>query len=136
MTSDSVAHSDQTPLAAEGQIGPAALRQNEQTMRDEWREIIENLLMEWAQHPESLEDDGIDPPTSAAVAGARQTACLLRDQGSSPPTNVAPTGDGGIAIHYEHGDTLLTIEVDAGGNRELRFHYGARLVRLRDPRPQ
>lgn len=48
--------------------------------RELWNKVIDELLVKWQRRPELLEDDGIDAPTSAAIAAASKAACLLRDQ--------------------------------------------------------
>lgn len=100
-----------------------------QAARDGWREIIDRVLIEWGRYPESVADDGVDPPTAAAIASASQAACRLRDEGISLPTNVAPTGDGGIAFEYELSNAFLTIEIDSVGDRELRVFQDGKIVR-------
>lgn len=92
--------------------------------------MIDELLVQWGRHPELFEDEGIDAPTAAAIAAANAAACLLRDQEAPPPTNVSPTGDGGIALHYEHNEILFTIAFGPDGHREVRLHFDGQLVRL------
>lgn len=100
---------------------------------ESWVTIINRVLAQWRLRPELLDDVGIDPPTEAAIAAASEAACRLRDQAAPIPSNVSPTGDGGIAMHYEHNGVLLTIEFDSAGHRELLFHFGGQLVRLGEP---
>lgn len=128
MASEPLPHFE-TPSLADHQLGPATHRPPN---HEPWSNVIDELLVKWRRHPELLEDDGIDAPTSAAISAASKAACLLRDRDAPPPTNVSPTGDGGIALHYEHNEVLFTIEFDADGHRELRLHFDGQLVRLSD----
>ncbi|HVA48750.1 MAG TPA: hypothetical protein VNH11_20460 [Pirellulales bacterium] len=134
MSLDHLPDTGHVPFAGPGQSADVERRQ-EHARRGAWNDVIDRVLVEWRLHPERLEDDGIDSPTPAAIAGASRTACQLRDDGSPLPTNIAPTGDGGVALHYEHKDVLLTIEVDAAGKREVRFFFEGELVRLSDAQP-
>jgi hypothetical protein len=129
MASEPLPHLE-TPALANHAFAPATGRPQNSDARDAWNKIIDEVLARWREHPEQLEDDGIDVPSGAAIAAASKAACLLRDQGAPSPTNLSPTGDGGVALHYEHRDVLLTIEFDADGHREMRFHFSGQLVRL------
>lgn len=128
MPSEPLPHFE-TPSLADHQLGSANHRLSD---HEPWNNVINELLVKWRRHPELLEDDGVDAPSSAAIAAVSKAACLLRDQGAPPPANVSPTGDGGIALHYAHDDVLFTIEFDADGHRELRLHFDGQLVRLSD----
>lgn len=128
MASEPLPHLE-SPSLANYPLGPASQRAHN---IEPWNKVIDELLVKWGRHPELLKDDGIDAPTGAAIAAANAAACLLRDQEAPPPTNVSPTGDGGIALHYEHNDVLFTIEFDPDGHRELRLHFDGQLVRLTD----
>lgn len=97
-----------------------ALIEAEQARREGWRRIIDEVLIEWGRSPERIEDDGIDAPTAAAMAGASRVACRMRDDKMPLPSNVAPVGDGGIALQYEFPEGFLTIEIDTDGAVELR----------------
>lgn len=120
----------ETPSLANQQFAPASGPACASKDGDSWDRIIDHVMVEWRRCPQPLEDEGIDAPTEAAMNAATQAACLLRDQQAPIPSNVSPTGDGGIALHYEHSDVLFTIEFDSSGHRELRFHFGGQLVRL------
>ena len=112
-----------------GQFDRLQRAELDQARREGWRSIVDHVLIEWGRHPESIEDDGIEPPTGAAVAGASEVACRLRDEGMPLPVNVAPTGDGGIAFQYELSDLFVTIEVDVAGDVELRIFHDGRVIR-------
>jgi hypothetical protein len=129
MASEPAPHFE-TPAVANHRFAPANYQPQNGDGRQSWNKIIDEVLVNWRRHPELLEDDGIDAPSDSAIAAAITAASLLRDQGAPLPTNIAPTGDGGIALHYEHNGVLLTIEFDEDGHRELRFHFGGQLVRL------
>lgn len=129
MASEPLPHFE-TPSLADRPFAPANCQPENGNERQLWNRIIDEVLVNWRRRPELLQDEGIDAPSGAAIAAAIQTASLLRDQGAPSPTNIAPTGDGGIALHYEHNGVLLTIEFDADAHRELRFHFGGQLVRL------
>jgi hypothetical protein len=126
------------PNSPWGQFDRIEREREDRGRLDGWLAIVDRDLIEWGRHPESIEDDGLEPPTPAALASASRLACLLRDNGAPLPTNVAPTVDGGIAFHYEDKDkdVFMTIEVDAAGNRELRFFHEGRLMRFSDAQPQ
>lgn len=129
MASEPLPHLE-TPGLANHAFAPTTSRPKNAEARDAWNKIIDEVLVMWREHPERLEDDGIDAPSNAAIAAANKAACSLRDQGAPSPTSLSPTGDGGVAMHYEHKDALLTIEFDVNGHREMRFHFNGQLVRL------
>lgn len=97
--------------------------------RSHWQYIIDHVLIEWGQHPERLEDDGLRPPTRRSISTACEVACRLRDEGAPLPANVAPTGDGGVAIHFEEGNLFQTIEIDDAGYCESRVLRNGKLIR-------
>ncbi len=129
MASEPLPHLETAALATHA-FASAACRPKNAEARDSWNKIIDVVLATWRERPEQFEDDGIDAPSVAAIAAASKAACFLRAQGAPSPTNLSPTGDGGVALHYEHNDVLLTIEFDADGHREMRFHFDGQLVRL------
>lgn len=129
MASEPLSHLE-TPVLADRTFAVTSGRMNDTDGHNGWNKIIDELLATWRQRPELLEDDGIDAPSSAAITAVSHAARRLRDQGSPAPTSISPTGDGGIALHYEHNDTLFTIEFSVDGCREIRFHFGGELVRL------
>ena len=119
-----------------GQFDRIELAAAEQSRLDGWRKIIDRTLIEWGCHPDNIEDDGVDPPTAAAIARANLIVCELRDEGTPLPANLAPNGDGGIVLHYEFGDAFLTIEVDSIGDCELRVLENGRLTKQIVVRPE
>ncbi|HEX7377956.1 MAG TPA: hypothetical protein VF278_12625 [Pirellulales bacterium] len=118
-----------------GQFDGLTIAAAERTRREGWRRIVDDVLIEWGRNPETVEDDGIDAPTTIAIAGATGVVSRLRGAGMPVPTNVAPTGDGGIAFQYELTDTFLTIEIDLEGAVELRVYRDGDVIRHNLGRP-
>src|SRR5690242_10921288 len=62
--------------------------------RDAWQAIIDRTLAKWDRDSSALEDDGINPPSSAAIVGARKLALYFRDAGLPAAKRIVSTGDG------------------------------------------
>lgn len=72
-----------------------------QQERSAWQDVVDYQLLEWANHPLDLEEDGIRTPTHAAIVAACALARQMRDEGKVAPLRVVPDGDGGIV--FERG---------------------------------
>jgi hypothetical protein len=96
--------------------------------RQRWQEVLDHWLMEWAQDPTRLEDEGIVAPAADIIQLASQIASDLRDAGVPGPHRVAATGDGGIVFVRQVGPLVSTLEIEANGSIELAVFRDARLV--------
>jgi len=106
-----------------------ALTSSEQHERQvAWDSLIDRKFIEWAEHPESLVDEGVEPPSRDIISQACQVSWRMRDQGAAPPTAVVPNGEGGIVFERAQGSVLEAIEVHAGGSIEYRLFDDCRLV--------
>jgi hypothetical protein len=101
--------------------------------RQEWERIIDNQLVEWGLDPTKLADDGIESPSDAALSTASQLALAFRNAKFPRPTRVAPTGDGGVAFHWDKGQgTMLIFEVsDDGTSERIEIDRGNIVARMR-----
>jgi len=93
-----------------------------------WNEVINYTLIEWGKSPESLDDDGIEPPNRQTVRRACDIAIALRDSGLPCPERVLPNGNGGIVFEKEAGGRLCVFEIESDGLIEYREFLNGRLV--------
>ena len=96
--------------------------------RQRWQAVLDDWLLQWAQEPSVLEDDGIVPPTEEIIQLACQLAKKLRDAGVSGPHGISATGDGGIVFVCQEGPLFSSLEIDADRSIELAIFRDSRLV--------
>lgn len=92
-----------------------------------WRRTINEPLIDWGRDPSQLEDDGIDPPTTAIVTLASRFAMFLRNEGLPAPDRVIPSGDGGIVFKRSVGEYLETIEIGADASIQIIVFHGSKI---------
>ena len=90
-----------------------------QAERDAWEAIIDQKLIEWARHPERLEEVDLIPPTQDAIRSACALASDMRDQGWPPPQRAVPDGDGGIVL--ERWDALESLAYEVAHDGGIEF---------------
>lgn len=101
---------------------------NPEQERQQWQAVLDHWLLEWAQDPSRLEDEGTVVPSGDILRLACQVASELRDAGVPSPQRVAATGDGGIVFVRQADALLSTLEIDADGSIELTVFRDSRLV--------
>ncbi|HEX8522845.1 MAG TPA: hypothetical protein VF669_11350 [Tepidisphaeraceae bacterium] len=87
---------------------------------DAWNQIVDRSLIEWALHPERIEEDGLEAPTARSLDRAARIALNMRAKATPPPQRVAPDGDGGIVFEWMESEKHLTLACDRGGKLEIR----------------
>jgi hypothetical protein len=94
-----------------------------------WDVLIEATIARWERDPSAIEDDGVTPPTRAALSRARWHAVLLRNSGANPPSRIVPTGDGGVSVEFGPlGDCDCFEFRDTG--LDVLYYRNHRLTRL------
>jgi hypothetical protein len=96
---------------------------------EHWENLI-NRLITWAQNPDVLADEGIEPLTYKAIAAAARLVVDLKKGGAECPDSLAPDPNGGIVLKYQFGAPNLAIEFhvwDDGTINRCVFS-GSRLV--------
>lgn len=101
-----------------------------QELNEAWLFVFDALVA-WGTHPERFEDDGVDPPSPAAISNAAKVATKLRELEADPPTRIVPNGDGGIVFESQRAHEFETIEIDSAGEIEARVFENSRLIERR-----
>src|SRR5438045_5784113 len=70
---------------------------NKQAGSQQWQQIVDHKLIEWAIAPQRFEDGYFIAPTSDSVRNAFELVHLLRSETFDVPQRVAANGNGGIA---------------------------------------
>lgn len=103
--------------------------------RAAWERVIDEKLIEWGNHPERFEEDGLDPPSKESIRTGCLFAAYLRDDTPEVPVpnRVMPTGDGGIVFEYRSGKESTIYEIDETGLIEKLQFDECRLTEQRIP---
>lgn len=84
-----------------------------------WSALIEDLLLEWLQAPEAIEEEGVKAPSPIAIKIAGIIAQSLAKKNIPTPTTISPDGEGGIGFEWHLGGGCELLEIDADGSIEL-----------------
>ena len=85
----------------------------------QWDSIIDDRLIDWAQHPKEFELEGLIAPSNAAVCKAQKLLNFMRDRGWPLPTGVIADGEGGIVIENRRDPVYQRIEISDQGSMQL-----------------
>lgn len=98
--------------------------------QEQWRRVIDEVLIEWGKSPESLADgeEGIQPPSRGVLQLACRTAMQMRDRRWLPPMRVVLDGEGGISFERRSGSLFESLNILPDLSRELLTFRDARLV--------
>src|SRR5438067_2523491 len=66
--------------------------------RKDWQAILTGPLAAWDKDPESLADDGVEPPSRRTIRRATDLAQQLCAAHLAAPQRIAATADGGIVL--------------------------------------
>ena len=98
--------------------------------REGWNQVLDTLI-EWGTNPVALEDDGLQPPTPAAIDRACKLALACRDRGLVSPQQVLPDGDGGLAFQHGAEDWSESLNIYSDASVEwIRFKNNRVAARL------
>ncbi|HEV2970734.1 MAG TPA: hypothetical protein VGY55_12255 [Pirellulales bacterium] len=96
---------------------------------EHWENLI-NRLITWAQKPDMLANEGIEPLTHKAIAAAACLVVELKKIGAKCPDSVAPDPNGGIVLKSQTGapDLAIVFHVWDDGTIDRCVFSGSRLV--------
>jgi hypothetical protein len=89
---------------------------------------LELQLADWEQHPDELEDEGIEAPNQKSVALLREVCLALQRMGVEPPLRLVPNCEGGAVFEWRTSPFLWSVEVEQDGSLELCVFRTGRLV--------
>jgi len=91
---------------------------------------VESLLDQWEQHPEELEDDGLEPPNPQTISLIREVSRALQAYHLDPPLRLVPNREAGAVFEWRTGTMLWlwSVEVECDGALELSVFRSGRLV--------
>lgn len=89
---------------------------------------VESQLVQWEQHPEELEDEGLEPPSPETVPLIRDVCRALRAMSLEPPLRLVPNCEGGAVLEWRTAPFLWSVEVERDGTLELSVFRTGRLV--------
>ncbi|MBC8868830.1 MAG: hypothetical protein H8E44_05405 [Planctomycetes bacterium] len=89
---------------------------------------IESQLVEWEQHPDQLEDDGLEPPNHETTPLIREVCHALRALAVDPPSRLVPNCEAGAVFEWRTASFLWSVEVERDGVLELSEFRAGRLV--------
>ena len=133
MTAETVAY---TVCSESSATRPSELSQNDAAkLGDQWGKVLDEQLIEWAQHPEDFIDEGLVPPSRETIHLAFEHVLKpFRDQGRVPPSHVVPDANGGIVFELRSNDVFESIRVQADGHIEYCRFCSGRLVERQNRR--
>jgi hypothetical protein len=94
---------------------------------EEWDQF-ESQLVQWEQHPDALEDEGLEPPNQQTVPLIREVCRALRAISIEPPLRLLPNCEAGAVFEWRTAPFLWSIEVERDGALELSVFRTGRLV--------
>jgi len=94
---------------------------------EEW-DRIESQLLRWEQHPDELEDDGLEPPDRETIPLIREVCHALRAMSLEPPLRLVPNCEAGAVFEWRIEPYLWSVEVERDGTLELSVFRTGRLV--------
>jgi hypothetical protein len=77
-----------------------------------WQTVIDTQLLEWANDPQSLEDDGLEAPSREVIHLACRLCHEAMQANMRPPDRVVPDGDGGVSMEWRFGHEQSTVTWD------------------------
>ena len=98
---------------------------------DRWSEQwdrIESQLLRWEQHPEEVEDEGLEPPDRQTIPLIREVCHALRAMSLEPPLRLVPNCEAGAVFEWRIAPYLWSVEVERDGTLELSVFRTGRLV--------
>ena len=96
---------------------------------DQWGKVLDEQLIEWANHPEDFIEEGLVPPSHDTIQLAfKQVLKPFQAQGHMPPSHVVPDANGGIVFELRSNDAFESIRVQADGHIEYCCFRSGRLV--------
>ncbi len=85
-------------------------------------------LAEWARDPEGLEEDGLLPPSPAALGAAVRLVKALDSKTMPPLQWLVPNGDGGIVFEWRQDSFAEKIEILDDGSVTYAYFEHTRLM--------
>ncbi len=93
--------------------------------RDWWDELIDHTLINMGLNPQAYADadEGVAPPSQAAIAKAVKFALSVRERMLVPAGQILADGNGGLMIQHALPDGATeSFEADAAGNCSIWFY--------------
>ncbi len=127
MTAETVAY---TECGESSATRPSELSQNDTAkLGDQWGKVLDEQLIEWANHPEDFIEEGLVPPSHDTIQLAfKHVLKPFQAQGHMPPSHVVPDANGGIVFELRSNDAFESIRVQADGHIEYCCFRSGRLV--------
>ena len=127
MTAETVAY---TVCSESSATRPSELSQNDAAkLGDQWGKVLDEQLIEWANHPEDFIEEGLVPPSHDTIQLAfKHVLKPFQAQGRMPPSHVVPDANGGIVFELRSNDAFESIRVQADGHIEYCCFRSERLV--------
>jgi hypothetical protein len=94
---------------------------------EEW-DRLESQLVQWEQHPDEVEDEGLEPPNQETIPLIREVCRALRAMGVEPPLRLVPNCEAGAVFEWRTTPYLWSVEVERDGTLELSVFRTGRLV--------
>lgn len=92
-----------------------------------WNQF-ESQLVRWEQHPDEIEDEGLEPPNMDTVPLIREVCRALRAMCVEPPLRLVPNCEAGAVLEWRTSPFLWSVEVERDGALELSVFRTGRLV--------
>jgi len=93
---------------------------------------VDAQLKSWADDPEALADDGLEPPSLQSLPLIREVSQALRELPVDPPARLVPNCEAGAVFEWKQPPLLWTLEVEQDGALEVTvFRHGRILSRHR-----
>ncbi len=118
-----------TTAVSDAEIASSAI--GRRAWKEAWQEVIDHRLIDWGRNPSQLDDDGIIPPSAAAIQGAIRFAEMMRDTGQPPPTRIVPSGEGGVVFELVRGSFFHAVEIRDDRSAEFGGFKNSRLIERR-----
>jgi hypothetical protein len=85
-------------------------------------------FVQWEQHPDALEDEGLEPPNQQTIPLIREVCRALWAMRLEPPLRLVPNCEAGAVFEWRTAPFLWSVEVERDGALELSVFRTGRLV--------
>ena len=89
---------------------------------------IESQILRWQQHPDELEDEGLERPSQQTIPLVREVCRALRGMNLEAPLRLVPNCEAGAVFEWRTAPYLWSVEVERDGALELSVFRTGRLV--------
>lgn len=85
----------------------------------QWESMIDDRLIDWAQHRDEFALDGLIAPSDHAISKAYKLLKFMRDHNWPLPTSVIADGEGGVVVENRRDPVYQRIEISDRGDMQL-----------------